>query len=287
MWDGAQHEFCMDERDLLEYYKHPKFENVVHLRTTTVKLIVYSTGDSAINVSQAHLWDPWYVTDKRDVRPSVRDYEMKVKKGMNVLCFCQQRSGDTYHFDYERTSVESRGDSRMMLHPTPDLHSTWQSVVLTDKAPLSLADMSCIAIGFHYLRREDDAKEWEDADPWVKRIHEHRASELDQFRLTWPQKILLMYNTTGTKNKSCCDQYHDDVGHYDNALSGSSEDRWEWVFNFTFIAEHKDRYQWYQQQWFHMLDSLYWKSVTTSHEIYDFVFVTRRNEIVPRTCDEW
>ena len=40
---------------------------------------------------------------------------------------------------------------------------------------------------------------------------------------------------------------------------------------WEFIFDHKDSsYQWFELQWIHMVESLYWKSVWSSHQIYDF-----------------
>ena len=42
------------------------------------------------------------------------------------------------------------------------------------------------------------------------------------------------------------------------------------AFDWEFIVGHQDRYPWFELQWIHMVDSLYWKSVSSSHQIYDF-----------------
>ena len=144
----------MDDRDIVEYYKEPRFENFVHLNSATVKLIVYSTCDSEIRLSNAYFpsHKHWHDIDKERVPLCVRDIEVKVRKGMNVLCLCRHRGSEEYPNDYKRTTVESRGVSKLLLHPTPELHVTMQAVILTDSAPLSLADMIVITAGFHYLR---------------------------------------------------------------------------------------------------------------------------------------
>ena len=263
----------MDDRDIVEYHKEPRFENFVHLHSATVKLIVYSTCDSEIRLSNAYFpsHKHWHDEDKERVPLFVRDIEVNVRKGMNVLCLCQHRGTEDYPRDYNRTTVESRGMNKLLLHPTPELHVTIQAVILTDTAPLSLADMSVITAGFHYLRREDDAREWEQSDWWVRRIHEHRASELALLRLTWPQKVLLMYNTTSTKGHSCLDQLRGEVGHFREALSGADVDDWSRAFDWDFVDDHRDRFLWYDQQWEFMKDTDYWSSVTSSSVICDFV----------------
>ena len=266
----------MDDRDITEYQKEPRYENFVHLQSATVKLIVYSTveGTSQIRLSNAYFpcHKRWFDEEKDSVPLFVRDINVNVRKGMNVICLCQHRGSEDYPRDYQRSTVECRGMSKLLLHPTPDLHATIQAVILTDSAPLSLADMSVITAGFHYLRREDDVREWEQSDWWVKRIHDHRASELALLRLTWPQKVLLMYNTTATKHHSCCDQFKGAVGHFKEALSGAAgvED-WARAFDWDFVETHRDRFECYDQQWEFMKDTDYWNSVTSSDVIHDYV----------------
>ena len=50
MWYGAQHTHILDDRDVDEYYKNPKFEEFVHLKQTTAKIIVYSTAVFRIRI---------------------------------------------------------------------------------------------------------------------------------------------------------------------------------------------------------------------------------------------
>ena len=50
MWYGAQH----THND--EYYKNPKFEEFVHLKQTTAKIIVYSTVETIVFIDRANLW---------------------------------------------------------------------------------------------------------------------------------------------------------------------------------------------------------------------------------------
>ena len=50
---GAQHtySYILDDRDVDEYYKNPKFEEFVHLKQTTQKIIVYSTVETIVFMS--------------------------------------------------------------------------------------------------------------------------------------------------------------------------------------------------------------------------------------------
>ena len=77
-----------------------------------------------------------------------------------------------------------------------------------------------------------------------------------------------MYNTTGIHRHSCISMFRDDIGHLTQALF--SQVLYCQAFDWMFIVDHQDRYHWFELQWLHMVDSLYWKSVRASHQIYDF-----------------
>ena len=53
---GAQHEFILDDRDVDEYNKNPKFEQFVHLGQNIQKLIVFSHIETVINIDRANMW---------------------------------------------------------------------------------------------------------------------------------------------------------------------------------------------------------------------------------------
>ena len=63
MWYGAQHNHIMEDRDVNEYYKSLKFEEFVHLKQTTQKIIVYSTVETIVFIDRVNLWttDGWTV----------------------------------------------------------------------------------------------------------------------------------------------------------------------------------------------------------------------------------
>ena len=53
---GAQHTYILDDRDVDEYYKNPKFKEFVHLKQTTQKIIVYSTVETIVFIDRVILW---------------------------------------------------------------------------------------------------------------------------------------------------------------------------------------------------------------------------------------
>ena len=59
-----------------------------------------------------------------------------------------------------------------------------------------------------------------------------------------------------------------DIGHVTQVLF--SQVPFYKAFDQEFIFDHKDRYLWFELQWIHQVDSLYWKCVRSSHAIYDF-----------------
>ena len=77
-----------------------------------------------------------------------------------------------------------------------------------------------------------------------------------------------MYNTTGIHRHSCISMFRDDIGHVSQALF--SQVPYYQAFDWEFIVDHQDRHRWFELQWIHMVDLLYWKSVFSSHRIYDF-----------------
>ena len=220
------------------------------------------------NLWSANSWTPGV--------PDVFGYAVAVREGMNVICLCNTRDSEEWLEQYQRAKVELRGPGQICLHPTPDLDYRWQALIITDRSPLSLEETALIAMGFYYIRRESDVAEWESEDWRVQRAHEFYAEPLAQFRLTLAQKVLLMYNNTGIRRHSCIRMVSDDFSHVTQALF--SQFPFYQAFDWEFIFDHKDRYLWFELQWIHMVDSLYWKSVRSSHQIYDFQDL----EFVPR-----
>ena len=53
---GAQHEFILDDRDVDEYNKNPKFEPFAHLGQKIQKLIVYCDCNTVLHIDRARLW---------------------------------------------------------------------------------------------------------------------------------------------------------------------------------------------------------------------------------------
>ena len=106
------------------------------------------------------------------------------------------------------------------------------------------------------------------------------SSPWAQFRLTLAQKVLLMYNTTGINRHSCISMFKDDLGHLSQALF--SQVPFYRAFDWEFIFDHKDRYRWFELQWKHMVESLYFKSVLSTHQIDDFQVIRKFGFLEPR-----
>ena len=207
-------------------------------------------------IDRANLWtnDCWTPGE-----PKVFGYAVAVREGMNVICLCHTRDSREWPEPYERVTVELRGPGLICLHPTPDLDFRWQALIVTERSPLSLEETALIIMGFHYIRRESDVDTWECTDWRVKRAHELYVAPLAQFKLTLAQKVLLMYNTTGIHRHSCISMFEDDISHLSQALF--SQVPYYQAFDWELIVDHQDRHRWFELQWIHMVDSLYWKSV--------------------------
>ena len=266
MMYGAQHMYILDDRDVDEYNKNPKFEPFAHLRQRIQKLIVYSDIDTVLHIDRANIWS---ATSWTPGEPDVFGYEVAVKPGMNVICLCHTRDSDDWPEPYQRVTVESRGIGLISLVPTPDLDTRWQAVIVTANSPLSLAELALIHLGFHYIRRQSDVKEWESQDPWVKRAHEAFAHDMARFKLSEAQKLLLLYNTSGMRRYSCIEMMRDDIGHLRHALCAQTA--YFRAFNMQFIIDHQDKHKWFEKQWIYMHDNQYWESVLCSHGVFDFV----------------
>ena len=85
---GAQHTYILDDRDVDEYYKNPKFEEFVLLKQTTQKIIVYSTVETIVFIDRVNLWteNSWTPGE-----PDVFGNTVTVREGMNIICLCHTR----------------------------------------------------------------------------------------------------------------------------------------------------------------------------------------------------
>ena len=229
---------------------------------------MYSTikTETVLHIDRAKLWHP--PPHCAPLEPRVFGYEVLITEGMNVVCLCHTRDSDEWSEPYQRVTVELRGRGLISLHPTPDLDSRWQALVVTDRSPLSLEGTALISTGFRYIRRQSDVKKWESQDPWVKRAHEVFALSLAPFRLSDAQRVLLLYNTSGIHRHSCISMCLDDVGHLSRALNAKTA--FCRAFDWEFVADHLDRHRWYGLQWLHMDSNQYWEMVTCSHGVFDF-----------------
>ena len=53
---GAQYQYILDDRDVDEYNKTPKFEPFAHLKQRVQKLIVYSDTTTVLKIVRAKMW---------------------------------------------------------------------------------------------------------------------------------------------------------------------------------------------------------------------------------------
>ena len=115
MWYGAQHTHILDDRDVDEYYRNPQLEEFVHLKETTVKIIVYSTVETILFIDMANMWSAtsWTLGE-----PQVFGYAVAVREGMNLICVYHTRDSEEWPEPDQRVTVELRGLGQICLHPT-------------------------------------------------------------------------------------------------------------------------------------------------------------------------
>ena len=168
----------------------------VHLRTDTTKLIIYSFVQCELKFSCVHAY-----VHGRGLDTDLFDW--KVKKGLNVICLCRYAEIEDWLTKYMRVSINVKTAGQVMfLEQTPDLDIRWQAVILTDSLPLCLKDMIAMRLGFQYMRREK-ALILAQEDEGIDHALMVNRELLDCWKLSSVQKVLLRFNSSMTRNKSC------------------------------------------------------------------------------------
>ena len=168
----------------------------VHLRTDTAKLIIYSFVECELKFVCRRIYK-YHSNVDSDCK------NWKVKKGLNVICLCRYAEIEDWPTKYRRVSIEVKTVGQVMfLGQAPDLDHRWQTVILTESLLFRLQDMIAMKLGLQFMRQEDAielAREQEGVDHMltVNRVL------LDSWKLSEAQKVLLRYNSSLTRNRSC------------------------------------------------------------------------------------
>ena len=102
-----------------------------------------------------------------------------------------------------RVSIQVKAEGQVMfLGHAPDLDSRWQTVILTDSLPFCLKDMIAMKLGFQCMRQEDAVALVREQE-CVDHVLTVNRVLLDSWKLSAAQKVLLRYNSSLTRNRSC------------------------------------------------------------------------------------
>ena len=147
---------------------------------------------------------------------------------------------------YKRVSIEVKTVGQVMfLGHAPDLDHRWQTVILTESLLFSLQDMIAMRLGLQFMRQEnaiDLGREQEGVDHMltVNRVM------LDSWKLSEAQKVLLIYNSSLTRNRSCPLLTKGSNGHDGEPMSKDIGffEAFDWEFSMDY-AWHK---KWFRRR---------------------------------------
>ena len=148
----------------------------------------------------------------------------------------------------------------MFLGHAPDLDSRWQTVIVTESLLFTLQDMLAMRLGLQFMRQEDAvalAREQESVDHMLTVNREL----LDSWRLSAAQKVLLRWNSSLTRNRSCSLLTKGSNGH--NGESMSSDVPFYRAFDWEFSMRHAWAKKWFRNRWRAIMVDPYWKSRDT------------------------
>ena len=187
---------AVSEEEVARLHEANRPSAQVHLRTDTAKLIIYSFVECELKFVCRRIYK-YHSNVDSDCK------NWKVKKGLNVICLCRYAEIEDWLTKYRRVSIKVKIEGQVMfLEQTPDLDIRWQALILTDSLPLCLKDMIAMRLGFQYMRREK-ALILAQEDEGIDHALMVNRELLDCWKLSSVQKVLLRFNSSMTRNKSC------------------------------------------------------------------------------------
>ena len=248
------------EEEVLRLHKANKPCAQVHLRAETTKLIIYSYAESKL---QVQLCERYKESNKLDY--STEDW--KIKRGLNVICLCRCAAWEEWPTTYRRISVTIKcpGQSMFLGH-APDLDRRWQIVIVTENLLFSLQDMLAMRLGIQFMRQEDavaHARQQEGVD----QVLNTNRKRLDSWKLSPSQKVLLRWNASLTRNRSCPMLTRATNGH--DGVTMSSDVKFFRAFDVEFAMRTQWREKWFRNRWRAIMDDPYWKSRDTFVPFFD------------------
>ena len=230
------------------------------MRTDTAKLIIYSFVQCELKFVISRVYEQYSKVDS--------DWKnWKVEKGLNVICLCRYAEIEGWPTKYRRVSIEVKAEGQVMfLGHAPDLDRRWLTVILTESLLFSLKDMVAMKLGFQFMRREDAvalAHEQEGVDHvlTVNRVL------LDSWRLSEAQKVLLRWNSSLTRNRSCPLLTKGSNGHDGEPMS--KDIPLYRAFDWTFSMDYAWSKKWFRKRWRSIMVDPYWKSRDTFVPMFD------------------
>ena len=191
-----------------------------------------------------------------------------MKKGLNVICLCRYAEIEDWLTKYRRVSIKVKIEGQVMfLEQTPDLDIRWQALILTDSLPLCLKDMIAMRLGFQCMRREK-AVVLARLEESIDHVLTVNRELLDSWKLSSAQKVLLHFNSSMTRNKSCPLLTKRSNGHDGVAMSKDIllYRAFDWEFSMDYAASK----EWFRKQWMTIMVDPYWDATDISVPLFDF-----------------
>ena len=251
---------AVSEEEVLRLHEANEPCAQVHLRIETTKLIVYSYVESKV---QVQLCERYKTNDKLDYVTE----DWKIKRGLNVICLCTCAVWVEWPTTYRRISLTIKlpGQSMFLGH-APDLDRRWQIVIVTENLLFSLQDVLAMKLGIQFMRREDAVAHAREQDG-IDCILVTTRDRLDSWKLSASQKVLLRWNASLTRNKSCQELTKGTNGH--GGVTLSSDIKFFRAFDVEFAMRKQWREKWFRNRWRAIMDDPYWKSRDTFVPFFD------------------
>ena len=251
---------AISEEEVLRLHKANKPCAQVHLRAETTKLIINSYVECKLQVQLCEEFtNPvkmCYVTE-----------DWKIKPGLNVICLCRCAEWEDWPTKYRRISltVKVPGQSMFLGH-APDLDRRWQIVIVTENLLFSLQDMLAMRLGIQFMRQEDAVAHAREQDG-IDRMLTTNRELLDSWKLSASQKVLLRWNSSLTRNRSCPLLTKETNGH--DGVSMGSDVKFFRAFDVEFTMRYAWAKKWFARRWRAIMDDPYWKSRDTFVPFFD------------------
>ena len=251
---------AISEEEVLRLHRANRPSAQVHLRTQTTKLIIYSYVECELQFTCGRWYKSAFAVD------TVKD-DWKVKQGLNVICLCWYAEIEEWPTKYRRISIDVKVAGQFMfLEHGSGLDSRWQIVIVTENPLFSLQDMLAMRLGIQFMRQEDAVAHAREQDSVDHMLTVNREL-LDSWKLSASQKVLLRWNSSLTRNRSCRLLTRESYGH--GGVSMSGDVRFFRAFDVEFTMRHAWAKKWFRNRWRAIMDDPYWKSRDTFVRFFD------------------